>query len=614
MPWVDDPSGADVTPPDQLGAAAKTLPAYLAKIGPPAAIAAAAPALLGPLGIADEVGVLPSLARAVVSGGANIGSSKLLPEKYGGDPKASMLSDFAWGAVPEAGSGLAKTGINSFFKGRLARGAAKLAEGGRKSLLDPENLQVQDDLLRAPGEVPFPNQFQESQARTDQANAARQPIVNLIQAARNKYGKPIGDAYNAVPPGTAVDSHGLAQWVDNLHQTMTNSSPRAERYLSQLKDMDPAGAAASPVLNTAQIAQLKKAGYPDAVIKSMLAQNKGPATAAAPATFKDMLAVRQQVNTDLRNTTHGPDRYALGRIQDQLDNRMMDHLPDNMDAMRRQYRGFMGRFGYQQENEIWRATDPREIVERTFKDPRDAYELMSEARSPQEAEQIRSRFIQYVWGDLAGTDKQRAASVRGKLAPYATNPKAAKALLGPQAGQHLSDMASWATYGPNLSQRIQGTPKMRAQLEAGIQNYFLRQHMNPAEATVNGIQSLMIDNPPASDIVGNTPLQLPGGETNRYQSQALTRHAGMGAAGLVMGHLSGGMYQALSAISWLASSDGYAAASKMGAPTRFFINAFKAESPLKAGWWLARGLDSAAQLGGQAVKARREGPIELDNQ
>lgn len=637
------PSGAAVPPsdlpsypvsyPSEIPARMKSLPELIKQAAPPTLAGVGAEAALTALGV-PEVGLAPMLLRAGVSGVTNIGTSKLLPEKYGGQPNASALSDFAWGAAPQLLSSGIKTGLNWNANRQLAHAGDRMRAAAEGSIIDPENLKVQQTLLAPSAAVPFPDINQPGPLLTQQANEARRPIQQVIQAARTKYGKPIGDAYRALKgdqPLTEDEAGELADDSQNLLKSMISPGPMTARYAQIMKKFAPpseeekAAAQTPSILKPIELPDgtivvpgaaklspesLKLQGYSDQQIEKLL----GKQEPYKPPTLDRLRTLRQQINGDLQRAKGG-DVYGLGRLQDQLDDRLMEHLPDNMQGLRAQYRGFIKRWGYDREHRLADMADPNEISKEVFKNPRDGYELMTEAPTPELKGAMRDRFIQYVWGDVPGRErvtpsKDLAADVRTRLAPYMGDPKVAAAMLGSQPAKVMGQMVSWAKYAPELKQQLEKNPQAREAFQQAFNEYFLRRGMKPADATVKGMQKMLVASPGAAQIAGDAPLQLPpnapANRMGRMSAMFGARHAALAGLHVAVGNVGWGAYQAAEALSYLAGSHGFNAASKMGT-TRFFINAFKASNPMSKGWLFARALDATAQGGGQYARAALSG-------
>lgn len=641
----DDETGERVqvpVAPTASGAASNVLHGAM-QVLPPIVGAVGTEAALSAAGV-PELGIAPMLMRGAAAGLTNLGISKSLPRSLGGQPDSSALSDFAWGALPEIGSVGARTGINSLTERRLAHASEALMKEGATNILDPENLRVQGELLAPSRSIPFPETLMGGPARTAQADLARAPIQNTIQAMRTKYGNEIGQAYDLVKEvKEPVPTAGMNDFVSRVRQQSISPAPVGEKYLTQLRNMDPevqrarweeqqsmlpqvpaAPQAATPDMNaTAQGLGFKS--YAEMVSTpqgAALAQRMGLAPPAAgeaapPAefherkvSFDELRQMRQQVNQDLQRA-QGGDRFVLGSIQNHLDEMLMPYLPGNMGQLRSTYRGMIHRWDYARTNRLAGMADPNEIVTEAFKNPRDGYELIREARTPAEQDKLREGFVQYVWGNqpAGGTAKERAATIRQRLAPYTKDPAAMKVILGPQAGKHMTEMVAWAEHAPNLQQQLEKNPRARELFDQQFRRFFLQRGMDPDEATTRALQRMMMFAPGGSDIAGSTPM-LPrmGAPPQGFRNVLAGRHGAMMGLSLALGRPDAAMYQGAMALSWLAHGSGYTAASKMGI-ARYFLNAFRPGGAAKAGYWIARGLDAAAHSGAQLFRGPAE-PVE----
>lgn len=643
----------------------------------PTGAAVGTEAALTALGM-PEVGIPAMLLRSAVSGVINAAAMKALPPEYGGDPSSSILSDFLWGAAPEALSATAQGMLRRIPEKSLKRASQQWLKEGTKEILDPENLTVQRNLLaplKTPGAVPFPQILQPGRQLTDQANQARQPLLDVIRGARNAVGAPIGAAYDAVKDVTKpVDTSGFENFVNGLRQDQIAPSPAAEKYLGRLRSMDPEvqrqafeAAAKPPDPNTFPLTNAAPGFSPDdqatldATAQRLGYKNFADATRGGPnaqatiqglagvkptaaptissagaiqlganefvpkdTTFDELRNMRQQVNKDLQRAKGG-DVYALGRIQDKLDDQLMEHLPDNMKDLRSNYREFIHRWGYEREHRLFKAGDPNEIVKEVFSKPRDGFELASEAANdPQKLQSVRSSFRQYVWGGQdvkgLGTSAKRADAVRKKLAPYVENgdPATLKLLLGDKPGETMSNMVSWAAYAPDLRQHLEKSKQFRDAFDRSFRHYFLRQGMDPDQSMGQALQNTMgmLGSPEAvggpQQVIGGTPY-LPGLSASHSGSNIWgMRHLGEAGMAAALARPGAALYQASAGAMMLFHGGGFEASSKMGA-TRFLVNAFKSNSPLKAGWWFARGLDTMAHGAAQGMRDKSP-PDEEDGE
>jgi hypothetical protein len=295
----------------------------------------------------------------------------------------------------------------------------------------------------------------------------------------------------------------------------------------------------------------------------------------------------------------------------------MDRLPANMDDLRTTYRGFIHRWGYLREHQISNLADPNEIVQHVFKNPRDAYELYTEA-TPEQQEQLQERFVQYAWGDLPTTSPNAdiAKTVRSRLAPYMRDPKTARAMLGGRAGQAYRNMVMWAKHAPDLSQSLEKSPQWRQAFGESFQRYFLKRGLSPADATQRAMAYLMLQLPGAEGatarVAGQTSLPAVNAGRHGVANMLAGRHGAMAAFGMAMGRPEAAMYQLAMAGSWMAHSQGFTAASKLKV-TRFFLNAFKeTRNPMRAGALFARALDMTAHTGAQAMRlSTNSEPVEF---
>jgi hypothetical protein len=265
-----------------------------------------------------------------------------------------------------------------------------------------------------------------------------------------------------------------------------------------------------------------------------------PARSPKPPPTPDQLReLRQRINLDLQRA-QGGNRYGLGALQDVLDDELMERLPANMDNLRTTYRGFIHRWGYLREHQISNLADPNEIVQHVFKNPRDAYELYTEA-TPEQQEQLQERFVQYVWGDLPTTSPNAdiAKTVRSRLAPYMRDPKTARAMLGGRAGQAYRNMVMWAKHAPDLAQSLEKSPQWRQAFGESFQRYFLKRGLSPADATQRAMAYLMLQLPGAEGatarVAGQTSLPVAHAGRHGMTNMLAGRHGAMAVMGAAMG-------------------------------------------------------------------------------
>lgn len=552
-----------------------------------------------------EAGIPVTLARMALMGGENVAMTKKLPPALGGNPETPTGLSFLAGALPE-GLVQAPRGMRGLLRGRLNRAAAGAAERGVEKL-DPEALATREALMAPKAKVPFPSREAGPQL-TDITSQARAPVLNTIQTARTKYGAPIGDAYRLLKGDKPVDASGFAQWVDNLRTQQISPAPAAQKYLEQLRNMDPevqkkateaaaAGSVESPLIELPggeMVRQrsappslglmspddleryrntLKLQGFSDKQIENTLKRLGKTEQETKPPTLDRLRDMRQRVNAELR-TARGGDLHQLGEIQDHLDEMLMEHLPANMQGLRKQYAGFINRWGYRSQHELERLQTPQEVSDWLFKDPARAHDLMTEAAvNPQQADQMRDLFIQHVYGPLNDTtmsEAQQLAAVRKNLAPYVKDPATARLVFGRNPGDKIQQMMKWPRFTQDFSERFNKDPQFRSGFESGIKSLIMKGEQ-PDRAAQQMIMNLTQGDPDFAKIVQQTIPQLPApaakqgaGSLNPMTAAGIIRHGALLGLGGLTGHMMGAEWQVGMLGSYL-----------IYAPMRAFMNASK---------------------------------------
>lgn len=628
--------------------------------------------------VAPEAGLpatLFSLLRPVAMGAANVATNKLLPEDVGGDPNASVLGGFAAGALPEASVMGGSAGLEKLLNKRLEGRVTSASEGAIKKL-DPEALATRAPLMAPRGAVPYPGLASGTQL-TDQTFAAQKPVLSTVQAARTKYGSQIGDAYRALKGEEPVDATGFAQQADQLQQSMISpASGQAQGLLNEYRMLDPEaqraawekaqaakanplGANAGTVSSSIELpgGEIVVPGKPQTTFNEKAsrqlnetAQNLGYRNAAAmpdnlrnrlvaeagltpealpssqipqatdftpqPAKLDQLRNLRQKVNTALR-TAKGGDYYLLGQLQDRLDSQLMDHLPDNMSDLRKQYAGFINRWGYGAEQQFKKLKNPQEIADWMFSDPHRAFDLFHEA-NPQQQDDLRGLFIQHVYGGLNDTTqsaKQQVEHVRQQLAPYMRDKQTAAMVFGPNAGEQMRLMASWPKFTADFKEQWDRNPSFRKQFTAGMRQQILEKKIDPDQAATNMVRQLSGQSPMLQQMIAQLPApaaQAGGGRIMGMRAPLF--HGAMLATGLGTTFLTGKMgmgvpWQVAALSAWLITdrAASFSAASKLGL-TRPLLNALQSKSGYLAGRGVARAL---LTTGTRNLQQSVDQPVEL---
>lgn len=578
----------NIVPAGVMGATGLALDYFQPEIGVPLTLGQAA---------------LRALGGGALMGAENVAMTKKLPPALGGNPETPAGLSFLAGAVPEILVGVPGM-LRGALRGRLNRAASSAAERGVEKL-DPEALVTREALMAPKSRIPFPSR---DVNLTDVTSQAREPVLSTIQTARTKYGAPIGDAYRLLKGDKPVDASGFAQWVDNVRAQQIAPAPAAQKYLEQLRNMDPevqkkaaeaasAGAVESPLIELPggeMVRQrsappslglmspddleryrntLKLQGFSDKQIENTLKRLGKTEQETKPPTLDRLRDMRQRVNTELR-TARGGDLHQLGEIQDHLDQILMEHLPENMQGLRKQYAGFINRWGYRAQHELERLQTPQEVSDWLFKDPARAHDLMTEAvANPQQAEQMRDLFIQHVYGPLNDTtmsEAQQLTAVRENLAPYVKDPATARLVLGRNPGDKIQQMMKWPRFTQDFSERFSKDPQFRTGFESGIKSLIMKGEQ-PDQAAQRMIMNLTQGDPEFAKIVQQTMPQLPApaakqgaGSLNPMTAAGIIRHGALLGLGGLTGHMMGAEWQVGMLGSYL-----------IYAPMRAFMNASK---------------------------------------
>lgn len=588
--------------------------------------------------LAPEVTIPSLLLRSALMGGENVALTKGLPKEYGGSPETPAAAAFALGAIPEAavlGGGKA---ASRFFENRLAKRGAGAVETALGKL-DPEALAVQERLLKPRGTEPYPAGAT-GQGLTRQTFEAQAPVNQTIQAARTKYGAPIGEAYKTLKGDKPIDATGFAKVADDMKgELISPTTARANTLLQQFRMLDPNAqkAAHEAIGGLGQSAEDIRAalgetgpqlGAPRTFIDEARAKRElsedlfkrrgatpAPEFKPRPATLDHLRNLRQQVNTELR-TAQGGDRYLLGRLQDQLDTELMPHLPPEMDKLRKDYAGFINRWGYRDQQAFSRLKNPQEVADWVFKDPAKARDLFAEAAPPQRDE-LRKQFIQHVYGDLDATasESAQAKAVRAKLRPYMQDSRTAKMVMGPDAGEQMRFMTVWPKYTEDFKEQWAKNPKFREQVQRGMRDYVVNKGADPDQAAMQMIQDMSKQQPELAQLAQQMPAQIPKAQgRSPFSRMAIGRHAAMAGiyGGVALsGHAMGfGMMYQLAALAAFAGSDAaasFSTASRLGI-TGPMLKAFQSGN----GYLVGRALGRAGlNYGAKKIQQSAGEPLEL---
>ena len=484
-------------------------------------------AALGGLGLAlDQPEMeLPLLARMGVMGAGNAAFNRLAPESVGGEPDASLLGSFAAGALPEGATILGGRLGTKFLENRIAKRGEGAMEGALGKL-DPETMAVRERMMAPRGNVPVPK-APTGPELTRQTFAFQQPVNQTVQAARTKYGAPIGEAYQSLKGEAPIDATGFAKVADDLKgELISPTTGGANSLLQRFKMMDPA--AQKEAFDRGVTTNANKEvvdphillpngefyvpGRPDIHMSPGSPMPKGEFK-AKPAKLDQLRNLRQKVNTQLR-TAQGGDVHLLGALQDQIDEELMPHLPANMQDLRKTYAGFINRWGYRQQAAFNRLKNPQEVSDWIFSDPTRAHDLFAEA-SPAQQGQLRQQFIQHVYGPLDSTksEAEQFKDVKKRLTPYMQDRATAKLVMGPNAGEQMRDLAQWPKFTADFKEQWEKNPKFRDQMLRGWRDLVVSQGQDPDEAATKLVTRLTGGNAQLGQVVSQLPApppRLPG--------------------------------------------------------------------------------------------------------
>lgn len=584
------------------------------------------------------------LARSAASGAANVATTKKLPPSLGGEPSMPAGRAFLYGTMGEPlieGPGLAE----KFAQRRLDKAAEQAAEQGVKTL-SPDPLALQSSVLAPKARVPFPNRLggNELTAATDMA---RNPVVSTIQAARNKYGAWLANAYGSLKgaePLTEDQAQNIADDASKVLAERRAPGPQTASFAAQLKKLAPpsekeAAEQGSSMIRPIELPDgtivvpgaaklspesLKLQGYSDAQIEKLL----GKQEPYKPPTLDRLRNLWQQLGTakaKAEAANNGADANGLGQLRDIVEEQLNDHLGPEWKQQRINYRGHIRRWNYRDQSQLWNLDTPQQVADWAFEKPEYAHDLMTESEgNPAQHRKLQELFLQHVFGPLNDTTMSRAqklAYVRKALAPYVKDLETARLVMGPRAGKTMSELMSFARFSDDFKDSYTHDPKFREQFQRGIAQEALLNHITPEQAAQKIMAGIAQANPELGSTVGDIVRQLPppqiGGGPGRlggFGGRALTYHGSMLAVyglGALGGHELGfGVAYQLAALAGyllLSPATVYKGASRLGivAP---IIKAMASKSPNYAGRVFARAFLNTGQRKLQEMDVERNAP------
>lgn len=472
----------------KLANAPASLAGWLKQNAPPMAAqmgGEAGGAALGGL-LAPETGglsmAIPLLMGAAGAGAANVAAMKNLPKEYGGDPESSTTSDFMWGAGPAAVGRMIPSAIGKSLGKKMAKGVEATTEGFEKEAAATgeqyrktieEGMRgpavTQADVERVGKSLGSPTGYAglapEGEERTQLADIATDAALGPINRMRRKLGEPIGKAYESLKgdaaPISPQSAQDLADAASNISDSLLSPAPKAKAVLNKVKRYAPPpnGDPAALMEQAAHNMPWKNGDLlpdgrrvvtvqPDG--KLIVGGNEGfdeidppqaspAATKYTPPTLDELRELRQGVNASLR-TAQGGNAHALLGLQQALDTHLMEHLPDDMGAMRKSYRGFIQNYPWRAINKVREIGSPEGVSKWMFdREPSVVNEGIRNA-TPAEKETYKSMFGNHVLQGvtLEADPEANAKLIRHNLEKYRQN-GTLQALYGKDATQMYSN-------------------------------------------------------------------------------------------------------------------------------------------------------------------------------
>ena len=422
--------------------------------------------------------LIPLLARMAAAGGTNILTAKELPPEWGGLPEQSKTSDFLWGAIPQ---GIGDTFVlaNQARGARNARravtealesedkaynaAAGKMAKAIPKSLAAGPETADQLNILRGNLGGQGSAEAVTGEARRAAKNTLGSAVIGPIERMRATVGEPLGNAYraleNPVIGGMELPNPQFAEDVNELLATTRSPfSSETHSLARQVANLDPtSGGAVRPV--------------------------------------RDALRLRQQITNRLR-TAGGGDAHLLSDLQQILDQRLVNFLPDNIGDIRDQYRNFVSLYSWRKINALRNAATPEAVGDMLFSNPESngafAREVVQHA-TPAERPILKQAFYDKLARQVgvAGSSSDEGREIRNFLKPYVANGTLGD-LIGPNDLRRLISLpeakAALAAHA--------ATPLGRHLTETGIVSA-LKSGEAPADAVQRGLENLIDALPPA---------------------------------------------------------------------------------------------------------------------
>lgn len=553
------------------------------------------------------------LAKATASGATNAALTKELPRSLGGEPEMPMGRSFLYGAAGEPLIEAPKL-ATKIAERRLNNAAVRGASEGAAALND-KSLAVQNNLLQGKQAVPFPHRL-EGDILTAGTDAARDPVYQTIRATREQKGAWLNQAYTSLKGAAPVEDADLDAIKTDAQRVIQEAKApgaQASRFANEMQ-----GLGLSPDAPRIRASMVRQGFSPQEIENHFKYNDREPATLDQLRNLWQQLGVAKSKAEAANN---GADANQLGQLRDVVEERLNDHLdPVKWGQERKNYRGFIRRWNYKDQSQLWNLDTPQQVADWTFEKPEYAHDLMVMAQgSPAAADKLRSLFLQHVYGPLNDTSMSGAEQlkdVQKRLAPYMKDANTAKLVLGPNAALKIRQLSSFARYSQDFTKSFNENPKFRAQVEKGVRDEIMNSGLPPAVAGQKVMATLAQADPQLEVTGGNIVQQLPLAATNGAVKhpgfgRMLAYHGtmlGMGLGGAVAGHAMGFgvMWQAASIASFLGADaiKTFGGASRLGITTSI-IKAMGSGSPYYAGRIAARAFLNAGQREMQQMDVER---------
>lgn len=492
---VDPPTTPDVRnlPGGDVLSFFKPKPGAFMRNAPPIAAMTAGQLLGGAVGdaLAPETGglslALPLVLRALAAGAGNV-AAKNLPEKFGGTPNESNKAAFLWGAGPSIVGDIPAAAVSSRLASKAAQAtaedtakfetqAAKTADEQRKLLAEhvagPPTSRADvaraGHLLGSRTGAAAPTLAGED--LTAATNEATDAVLGPVNRMRETLGKPIGAAYKNLKGGdqrlTPDELSKVSESTQQVREDLISPAPAANATFRQLqragvmpesgsefkatesqfggaetigrganRAIAPSSTRNLPPSSIAKLEDMRAKGQP--ITPEVIARLASEHTETP--TYNEIRELRQYVNSRLQ-TAKGGDSHALRGLQNALDNVLVEHLPDNMQALRTSYRGFIKRYPWNDVNQLRRMGTPEEVGQWLFsREPAVTNEIIQNA-TPRERAVYQQLFAQNTLSkiDPNAPPQEQFRALRSQVAPYLKSGTAQR-LYGSQTAKAVSDL------------------------------------------------------------------------------------------------------------------------------------------------------------------------------